>query len=93
MRADVASQPARDESRDRQQGEDGDGFAGCVVADASTRAISAASPTIMSERTRWKRPASECGQGSNGLTISRPRSESVQASLRGHPLQTCALAR
>ena len=29
-------------------------------------------PTISSAMTRWKRPASECGHGSSGRTISRP---------------------
>ena len=33
------------------------------------------------------------GHGSSGRTISRPSSESVQAALRGQPLQMWALAR
>ena len=46
-----------------------------------------------SDTARWKRPASECGHGSSGRTISRPRSESVQASLSAQPLQMSAFAR
>ena len=60
---------------------------------AATTRTSAPSATIVNAITRWKRPASECGQGSSGLAISRPRSESVQCSLSAQALQTCARAR
>ena len=59
----------------------------------ATSTTSAASATIISAIVRWKRPASECGQGSSGRTISRPWSESVQRSLRGQRLHTWARAR
>ena len=41
---------------------------------------------------RWKRPASECGQGSSGRTISLPWWESVQRGLLGQLSQMCARA-
>ena len=44
-------------------------------------ASSAPSATISSAMTRWKRPASECGQGRAGARSRGPRSESVQAAL------------
>jgi hypothetical protein len=56
----------------------------------STRRIRALSATSSSAITRWKRPASECGQGSSGRTISLPSFESVQRGLLGQLLQTCA---
>ena len=37
-----------------------------------TTSTSSASATSISEMPRWKRPASECGHGSSGRTISRP---------------------
>jgi RND superfamily putative drug exporter len=57
---------------------------------ATTRALR---PTSVSAIARWKRPASECGQGSSGRTISRPRSESVQRGLLAQALHTCGRAR
>ena len=93
MRAQVAPQVAADADGDDQRAEQERGVVGPVVARGADDETSSASATSISEIPRWKRPASECGQGSSGRTISRPRSESVQASLRGQPLQTCALAR
>ena len=58
---------------------------------ASTTRISAARAIMSREMVRWKRPASECGQGSRGLTISRPRSESVQARLARAPVADVGL--
>ena len=42
---------------------------------------------------RWKRPASECGQGSISRVSSRPCGEVVQVCLTGQALQTEGLAR
>ena len=44
---------------------------------SATTLMNAARATRTSEMARWKRPASECGHGSSGRTISRPRSESA----------------
>ena len=67
--------------------------AGALLRTPATINTITARATSISEMPRWKRPASECGQGSSGLITSRPLSESVHALLRGQPLQMCALAR
>ena len=59
----------------------------------SAARISRANATSSSEMPRWKRPASECGHGSRGLTTSRPSFESVQRCFTGQALHTCARAR
>jgi hypothetical protein len=46
-----------------------------------------------SEMPRWKRPASEWGQGSMGRTTSLPSSELVHSGFAGQWLQIWGLAR
>ena len=65
--------------------------AGAWLRTPPATSTSSATPTSTSDTARWKRPASECGHGSSGRTISRPWSESVHASLSAQPLQMCGL--
>src|SRR5918995_1312538 len=53
----------------------------------STARTGPAIRTTASEIPRWKRPASEWGQGSIACTTSLPSSESVQSGLAGQWLQ------
>ena len=67
-----SSQPARRAPPARKRGEQRR-LGGRVVADAARPPARAAPARRASARSpRWKRPASECGQGSSGRTISRP---------------------
>ena len=93
MDAQVAEEPASGERGHEEKSEKEPGLGEPVVPRQFDHEDEETQGDHRSAMTRWKRPASECGQGSSGRTISRPWSESVQRPLLGQALQTCARAR